>query len=387
MNFATKVIHGGVSADPHSGAVNIPVYQTSTYKQQAPGIHKGYEYSRLENPTREALESNLASIENGRFAFCFSSGMAAIDAVMKLLKAGDEVIATHDIYGGAYRLFTQVYEKMGIRFRFVSMRNVNDIKPLLNGRTKLIWLETPSNPLLQITDIKAVADLVKNKNIMVAADNTFASPYLQNPLDLGVDIVMHSITKYLGGHSDVIMGGLVTKNEKIAEQLSFIQKSVGAVCGPQDCYLILRGIKTLHLRMQRHCENAKEIAHFLKSQPKVDQVYWPGFASHVNHEVAKRQMKDFGGMVSFSLKGNLKEDSFQLLSNLKVFSLAESLGGVESLASHPVSMSHASVPKKERETLGIVDSLVRLSVGVEDINDLKEDIEQALESVGKKGNL
>ena len=380
-HFGTKAIHGRLEADLAYGAVNTPIYQTSTYKQNGLGGHKGFEYSRLGNPSRSALEDNLAAIENGRFGFCFASGMAAIDAVMKTLEPGDEVVASHDLYGGAYRLFTEVYQKMGISFKFVSMQNVENVEEALSPKTKLIWIETPSNPLLQITDIEAVTTIAKQKGVIVAADNTFASPYLQNPLDLDVDIVMHSITKYLAGHSDVIMGGLITNDESIAEKLSFIQKSCGAIAGPQDCFLVHRGIKTLHVRMQRHYENAEEVAHYLNNHSKVDRVFWPGLKEHPNHEIAKKQMHGFGGMVSFTLKNNQKEDCFKFLSSIQLFSLAESLGGVESLASHPASMSHATLPASERLQLGIVDSLIRLSVGIEDISDIKKDLEQALAKI------
>ena len=379
--FGTKTIHGRLEPDMAYGAVNTPIYQTSTYKQNGLGGHKGFEYSRLGNPSRRALEDNLAAIENGRFGFCFASGMAAIDAVMKTLKPGDEVVASHDLYGGAYRLFTEVYQKLGMNFKFVSMQNAENVESAISSKTKLIWIETPSNPLLQITDIKAITTIAKQNGVIVAADNTFASPYLQNPLDLGVDIVMHSITKYLAGHSDVIMGGLVTNDDSIAQSLSFIQKSCGAIAGPQDCFLVHRGLKTLHVRMQRHVENAEEVAHYLNSHSKVNQVYWPGLKEHPNHEIAKKQMHGFGGMISFTLKNNQMEDCVQFLSSIQLFSLAESLGGVESLASHPASMSHATLPVSEREELGIVESLVRLSVGIEDITDIIKDLEQALAKI------
>ena len=378
MKFNTKTIHGGQSHDPAYGAVMPPIYQTSTYAQSTPGGHKGYEYSRTHNPTRNALENALASIENGKFGLAFASGLAAMDAVMKLLKPGDEVISTNDLYGGSYRLFTKIFQEFGIKFHFVGMENVNNIENQINDKTKLIWVETPTNPMMNIIDIKAVAEVAKKNRVLLAVDNTFASPYLQQPLDLGADIVMHSATKYLGGHSDVVMGTLIVNDKDIADKLYFIQNASGAVCGPQDSFLVLRGIKTLHVRMQRHCENGKAVAHFLKSHPKVENVYWPGFETHPNHEVAKTQMKDFGGMVSFTTKNNNYTEAVKTVERLKVFTLAESLGGVESLAGHPASMTHASIPKEEREKTGVVDSLIRLSVGIEDIEDLIEDLRQAL---------
>lgn len=378
IRFGTKVIHAGQGPDPATGAVTTPIYQTSTYHQESPGKHKGFEYSRTSNPTRTALENSLAALENGKFAMCFGSGVAAIDATMKLLKPGDEVIATRDLYGGSYRLFRDVFEPFGIQFKFVSMADSALLEASISKQTKLIWIETPTNPMLKIIDIEAVAAIAQKNDVLLAVDNTFASPYLQNPLDLGADIVMHSVTKYLGGHSDVIMGALICKDETLAEQLYFIQKSSGAVCGPQDCYLVLRGIKTLHLRMQRHCENAKVIAHYLNNHPKIAEVHWPGLVSHPNHGIAQKQMRDFGGMLSFSLKGDRISDADRLLSSFKLFTLAESLGGVESLVSHPASMSHATVPKKQREEAGVLDSLIRLSVGIEDVMDLKEDLETTL---------
>jgi len=378
MRFGTKVIHAGLKPDTATGAVMTPIYQTSTFHQKTPGEHKGFAYSRTSNPTRKALEDNLAALENGKYGLCFGSGLAAIDAILKLLKPGDEVISTDDLYGGSYRLFTQVFEPYGIQFKFVPMGDASSVEPAISENTKLIWVETPTNPMMNIIDIKEVAAIAKKHNLLCAVDNTFATPYLQNPLDLGADIVMHSITKYIAGHSDVIMGGLVCKDDDLAKRLYFIQNSSGAICGPQDSFLALRGIKTLHLRMQRHCENGKVIAHYLRSHPKVDQVYWPGFEDHPNHDIAKKQMKDFGGMISFSLKGNKKEAAFKVMSTLKVFTLAESLGGVESLTCHPATMTHASIPKSEREKLGIVDSLIRLSVGIEDVKDLQEDLELAL---------
>jgi len=378
MKFNTKTIHGGQSPDKAYGSVMPPIYQTSTYAQTTPGGHKGYEYSRTHNPTRHALEQSFASIENGNFGLAFGSGLAAIDAIIKLLQPGDEVISTNDLYGGTYRLFTKVFEKFQIKFHFVGMENVEQIEHHINAKTKLIWVETPTNPMLNIIDIKAVANVAQQHKILLAVDNTFATPYLQQPLDLGADIVMHSATKYLGGHSDVVMGALVVKDKALAEQLYFIQNASGAVCGPQDSFLVLRGIKTLHIRMQRHCENGKAVAEFLATHPKVETVYWPGLESHPNHDIAVDQMNDFGGMLSFTTKGNNYEEAIKVVERLKIFTLAESLGGVESLAGHPASMTHASIPKEEREKTGVVDSLIRLSVGIEDQHDLIEDLKQAL---------
>lgn len=379
MKFNTKVIHGGQKHDPSTGAVMPPIYQTSTYVQTSPGVHNGYEYSRTANPTRTALENGLASIENGKFGLAFGSGLAAIDAVIKLFNPGDEVISTNDLYGGTYRLFTKIFERYGIKFHFIGMQNVVNIESYINKNTKLIWLETPTNPMMNIIDIVEVSKIAKKYNLLLAVDNTFATPYLQQPLELGADIVMHSATKYLGGHSDVVMGALIVKDQELANRLYFIQNASGAVCGPMDSFLVLRGIKTLHLRMQRHCENGKAIAEYLVSHPKVEKVYWPGFESHPNHEIAKRQMKDFGGMISFTTKDNNYEETIRVLGRLHVFTLAESLGGVESLVGHPASMTHASIPKEEREKTGVVDSLIRLSVGVEDLEDLIEDLKQALQ--------
>jgi len=378
MKFNTKVIHAGLEPDPTTGAIMTPIYQTSTYVQASPGDHKGFEYSRTGNPTRAALEANLAALENAKYGLCFSSGLGAIDAVIKLLVPGDEVVSTNDLYGGTYRIFTKVFENYGIKFNFIGMENADKIEEHITEKTKLIWVETPTNPMLNIIDIGSAAKVANKHGVLLGVDNTFASPYLQNPMDLGADIVMHSVTKYLGGHSDVVMGALMVSDDDLAERLYFIQNSCGAVPGPMDSFLVLRGIKTLHLRMQRHCDNGKEIAHFLKNHPKVENVYWPGFDTHPNHEIAKAQMKDFGGMMSFSLKGNKLEDAFQVVSSMKVFTLAESLGGVESLSGHPASMTHAAIPKEEREKTGVVDSLIRLSVGVEDIEDLKADLAQAL---------
>ncbi len=381
MKFNTKTIHGNQQHDPSTGAVMPPIYQTSTYAQTSPGVHKGYEYSRTANPTRTAVENAFASIENGEFGLAFGSGLAAIDCVMKLLSPGDEVISTNDLYGGSYRIFTKIFENYGIKFHFIGMENVDNIEHYISDKTKLIWVETPTNPMMNIIDIEAVSAVAKKHQILLAVDNTFATPYLQNPLDLGADIVMHSATKYLGGHSDVVMGALIVNDKELADKLYFIQNACGAVCGPMDSFLVLRGIKTLHVRMQRHCENGKAVAEYLAKHPKIEKVYWPGFESHPNHEIAKKQMKDFGGMVSFVTKGNNIKDAFKILENLKLFTLAESLGGVESLSGHPASMTHASIPKAEREKTGVVDSLIRLSVGIEDIEDLLADLDQALSLV------
>lgn len=381
MEFNTKVIHGGQKHDPSTGAVMPPIYQTSTYAQVSPGDHKGYEYSRTGNPTRTALENSLASIENGNYGLAFASGLASIDAIMKLLQPGDEVISTNDLYGGTFRLFSSIFKKFGIKFHFVGMDNIDNIEKCINDKTRIIWVESPTNPMLNIIDIRKCAALSNNSNILLVVDNTFATPYLQKPLDLGADIVMHSATKYLGGHSDVVMGALIVKDKELSEKLYFIQNASGAVCGPMDSFLVLRGIKTLHVRMQRHCENGSAVAHYLKSHPKVGKVYWPGFAEHPNHDIAKSQMKDFGGMLSFSLRGDKYEDAITILENLNVFTLAESLGGVESLSGHPASMTHASIPKEEREKIGVIDSLIRLSVGIEAEKDLLADLENALQLV------
>lgn len=378
LHFNSKTIHGGQQPDKGYGAVMPPVYLTSTYAQSSPGDHQGYEYSRTHNPTRTALEASLASIENGTDGFCFGSGMAAIDAVIKLLSPGDEVISTNDLYGGSYRIFTKIFQDLGIVFHFVDMQDPANVAAKINAKTKLIWVETPTNPMMNVVDITAMSQLVPDKDIYLAVDNTFASPYLQQPLSLGADIVMHSATKYLGGHSDVILGALVVRDAALAERLSFIQNASGAVCGPLDAFLVLRGIKTLHVRMQRHCENGEKIARFLADHPAVDRVYWPGFESHPNHEVAKRQMNGFGGMISFVQQDDSLEKATQTIEKLKLFTLAESLGGVESLAGHPASMTHASIPKAEREKSGVVDGLIRLSVGIEDSNDLIADLKQAL---------
>ncbi len=378
MKFNTKTIHGGQEHDKAYGAVMPPIYQTSTYAQSTPGGHKGYEYSRTHNPTRNALENAFASIENGQYGLAFGSGLAAIDAVIKLLKPGDEVISTNDLYGGTYRLFTKVFEDFGIKFHFIGMENADKVESFVNENTKLIWAETPTNPMMNIIDIRALSKVAKKHNLLLGVDNTFATPYLQRPLDLGADIVMHSATKYLGGHSDVVIGALVVKDEELAERLYFIQNASGAICGPQDSFLVLRGIKTLHVRMQRHCENGKAVAEYLENHPKIEKVYWPGFESHPNHDVAKKQMDDFGGMISFVTKGNDYDEAIRIVENLKIFTLAESLGGVESLAGHPASMTHASIPKEEREKTGVLDSLIRLSVGIEDASDLIADLEQAI---------
>lgn len=376
--FGTKAIHAGQEPDPTTGAIMTPIYQTSTYWQESPGNHKGYAYARGKNPTRTALEKCLAELEGAKYALCFSSGMGAIDAVMKLLRPGDEVITGDDLYGGSYRMFTKVFVPFGIKFHFIDMKNEDEIKKHINPNTKMIWLETPTNPTMQIIDIEACAKIAKQNKLICAVDNTFASPYLQNPLALGADIVMHSATKYLGGHSDVIMGALCVSDENLYTQLAFIHNSCGATPGPMDSFLVLRGIKTLHIRMERHCENGKRVAEFLKTHPKIDKIYWPGFTDHPNHAIAKKQMRDFGGMISFSLKGNKQEEAFKIASSMKVFSLAESLGGVESLINHPATMTHASIPKAERDKAGVVESLLRLSVGIEAIDDLIADLKQAL---------
>lgn len=378
MKFNTKTIHGNQQVDPSTGAVMTPIYQTSTYAQSSPGVHQGYEYSRGANPTRTALENALASIENGTHGFAFGSGLAATDSVMKLLNPGDEIIAMDDLYGGSYRMFTRIYARYGLNFHFVDMTNPQNVADKITSKTKLIWIETPTNPLMKVVDIQAVADLAKGKDILVAVDNTFASPYLQNPLDLGADIVMHSATKYLGGHSDVVAGALVVKDEELAEKVHFQLFAGGGILGPQDSYLVLRGIKTLHVRMQRHSENGRKVAEFLSKHPKVGKVFYPGLEDHPNHEVAKKQMRDFGGMVSFNFKSGERKDADAFFQKLKVFTLAESLGGVESLANHPTTMTHASIPAEKRAELGITDDLIRLSVGIEDIEDLLQDLENAL---------
>lgn len=377
--FGTKAIHAGAEPDPTTGAIMTPIFQTSTYVQNYPGNHKGYAYARGKNPTRDALQKNIASLENGKYCLCFSSGMGSMDAVLKLLRPGDEVITGDDLYGGSYRMFTKVFANYGIKFHFIDMTNATNIEKYVNPNTKLIWVETPTNPTMQIIDIEACGKISKQHKIILAVDNTFASPYLQNPLALGADIVMHSVTKYLGGHSDVVMGALIMNDDKLYEQIAFIHNSCGATPGPMDSFLVMRGIKTLHLRMERHCFNGRKIAAYLKTHPKIEKVYWPGFTDHPNHEIAKKQMRDFGGMISIVLKDKSIDNTFKVASSFKVFSLAESLGGVESLINHPATMTHASIPKDEREKAGVVDNLLRLSVGVEDVEDLIEDLRQALE--------
>jgi cystathionine gamma-lyase/cystathionine beta-lyase len=378
MKFGTKAIHAGQEPDPTTGAIMTPIFQTSTYWQESPGNHKGYAYARGKNPTRKALEDCMAALENAEFGLAFSSGMGATDTVMKLLKPGDEVITGNDLYGGSYRMFTQIFAQYGIKFHFIDLDDAANISNYVTENTKLIWIETPTNPTMRIVDISAAATIAKANNLLLVVDNTFASPYLQNPIDLGADLVMHSVTKYLGGHSDVIMGALLTNRKDLFDKLAFIQNSCGAVPGPMDCFLVLRGLKTLHLRMKAHCENGRKVAEYLKNHPKVEVVYWPGFVDHPNHEIAKKQMRDFGGMISFSTKGATLESTFKLASSFKVFSLAESLGGVESLINHPATMTHASIPKADRDKAGVTDTLLRLSVGVEDAEDILADLEQAL---------
>ena len=378
MKFNTKVIHGGQIKEKAYGAVMPPIYQTSTYAQASPGEHKGYEYSRTQNPTRHALERSIASLENAKYGLAFSSGLSAIDAIMKLFKSGDEIISTNDLYGGSYRLFNKIYKKFGLKFIFTDLRDLSNVEDLINDKTKLIWVETPTNPMINVIDIKGLSDICKSNNILLGVDNTFSTPYLQKPIDLGADIVMHSATKFLAGHSDVILGLLAVSNDELAEKLYFMQNSSGAICGPMDSFLTLRGIKTLHVRMDRHCENASKIAEFLDGHASVDKLYWPGLKQHRNHDVATRQMKNFGGMISFTVKNGNFEKVKKITSNFKVFTLAESLGGVESLVNHPATMTHASIPKEERDKTGIVDSLIRLSVGIEDVKDLIDDLEQAI---------
>jgi cystathionine beta-lyase/cystathionine gamma-synthase len=377
MKFATKTIHAGLEPDPATGAVMTPIYQTSTYAQEAPGVHKGYEYARTQNPTRTALERNLAALENGHDAACFGSGMAAMDAVLKLLKAGDEVLATNDLYGGSYRIITKIYEQFGLKGNFIPMYDAAAVEEHITENTKLLWVETPTNPMLNIVDIEAICSIAKKHGVLTCVDNTFASPYLQNPLDLGADLVVHSATKYLGGHSDTVLGAVVAKDAALAERLHFIQNASGGVPGPMDCFLVLRGIKTLHLRVERSCRNAAQIAEYLEGHPKVNHVYWPGFESHPGHAIAKKQMRGFGAMVSFDLNRDSFHDAKKVLSKTEIFTLAESLGGVESLIGHPASMTHASIPKEERAKVGLTESLIRLSIGVEDVEDLMEDLERA----------
>ena len=378
MKFNTKVIHGGQIKEKAYGAVMPPIYQTSTYAQASPGEHKGYEYSRTQNPTRHALERSIASLENAKYGLGFSSGLSAIDAIMKLFKSGDEIISTNDLYGGSYRLFEKVFKKFGLKFIFTDLRDLSNVESLISDKTKLIWVETPTNPMINVIDIKGLSDICKSNNILLGVDNTFSTPYLQKPIDLGADIVMHSATKFLAGHSDVILGLLAVSNDELAEKLYFMQNSSGAICGPMDSFLTLRGIKTLHVRMDRHCENASKIAEFLDGHASVDKLYWPGLKQHRNHDVATRQMKNFGGMISFTVKNGNFEKVKKITSNFKVFTLAESLGGVESLVNHPATMTHASIPKEERDKTGIVDSLIRLSVGIEDVKDLIDDLDQAI---------
>jgi len=381
MKFGTKAIHAGVEPDPSTGAIMTPIYQTTTYVQAAPGDHKGYAYARTKNPTRTALENSLAALENGKYGICFSSGMAAMDAVMKLLKPGDEILSTNDLYGGSYRLITKIYEPFGLKGKFVDMFNAASVEKHINKHTKLIWLETPTNPMLSIVDIKKICQIAKKKKVMVCVDNTFASPYLQNPLDLGADMVLHSATKYIGGHSDVILGAVIVKTKKLADQLHFIQNAAGAIPGPQDCFLTLRGIKTLHVRVEQACRNAKRIAKYLKKHPKVGKVYYPGFKDHPNHDIASAQMRNYGAMVSFDFEKDNFKTAKKVLQNTHLFALAESLGGVESLIGHPATMTHASIPKKERLKVGLTDSLIRLSIGIEDVEDLIADLEQAFENI------
>ena len=387
MKFGTKTVHAGITPDPSTGAIMTPIYQTSTYVQKAPGDHLGYEYARTQNPTRNALQKSLAALENGKHAVAFGSGLAAVDAIAKLLKPGDEVISTNDLYGGTYRIFTQVFEPYGMKFHFKPLDNAEDILPLINEKTKMIWIETPTNPMVNIVDIKAICKIAKDNNIWVCVDNTFATPYLQTPLDLGADIVTHSATKYLGGHSDVVLGTAICNDDAIAEKLVYLQNACGAVPGPQDCFLVLRGIKTLHLRMKQHCLNGAIIANALKDHPEVKKVYYPGLAEHPGHEIAKKQMSDFGGMVSFSLKNDTIEAAIKLMQNTKIFALAESLGGVESLIGHPATMTHASIPIEQRIKTGVTDSLIRLSVGIEDPEDLVEDLITAIEATKKENVL
>jgi cystathionine gamma-lyase len=378
MKFATKAIHAGIEPDPTTGAIMTPIYQTSTYVQESPGKHKGYEYARTQNPTRTVLQNNLAALENGKHGICYASGLAATDAILKLFKPGDEIIASNDLYGGTYRIMVRVFQEYGIKFRFIGLENPSTLETAITPETKMVWIETPTNPLLRIVDIEAIAAITKAKNTLLVVDNTFASPYLQNPLDQGADIVLHSVTKYLGGHSDTVMGAIVLNDDEIAKRLEFIQNACGAVPGPQDCFLVLRGIKTLHIRMQRHCENAIQIARFLSQHPKVSQVNYPGLENHPQHELAKKQMRDFGGMVSFELHGDSLPEAIRVMESFEVFSLGESLGGVESLCTHPASMTHASIPKEERAKNGLKDTLIRLSVGIEDVEDLIADLKQAI---------
>jgi cystathionine beta-lyase/cystathionine gamma-synthase len=381
MKFATKAIHAGIEPDPSTGAIMTPIFQTSTYVQEGIGKHKGYEYSRTKNPTRTPLEKNIAALENGNFGLCFASGMAATDAVLKLLKPGDEMIVCNDLYGGTYRIMTKVFEIFGLKAHFVDMNEPSSLEKYINAHTKLIWVETPTNPLLNLIDIQEVAKISQKHHILLCVDNTFATPYLQNPLDLGADIVMHSMTKYLGGHSDVVMGALVVNTEELYQKLAFIQNACGAVPSPHDCFLMLRGIKTLHIRMDRHSQNGEAVAKFLNEHPQVDKVYWIGLPAHKNHEIARKQMRGFGGMVSFTLKGDKMEDAIRVMESFEVFALGESLGGVESICTHPATMTHGSIPKEQREANGLKDTLIRLSVGIEDAQDLIEDLRQAIAKI------
>jgi cystathionine beta-lyase/cystathionine gamma-synthase len=378
MKFATKVIHAGIEPDPSTGAVMTPIYQTSTYAQETPGEHKGYEYARTQNPTRTVLEKNLAALENGSEAVCFASGMAAMDAILKLLNAGDEVLATNDLYGGSYRIITKIYERFGLKGQFVPMYDARAVEKYISPKTRLLWIETPTNPMLNIVDIQSICAIAKTHGVLTCVDNTFASPYLQNPLDLGADMVVHSATKYLGGHSDTVLGAIVAKDTDLGQRLHFIQNASGAVPGPMDCFLVLRGIKTLHLRVRQACDNAEKVAAFLATHSKVSKVFWPGFEQHPGHEIAKKQMRGFGAMVSFDLRQDNFETASKVLSNTQLFTLAESLGGVESLIGHPATMTHASIPKEERLKVGLTDSLIRLSIGIEDVDDLIEDLNVAL---------
>ena len=378
MKFATKAIHAGVEPDPTTGAIMTPIYQTSTYVQESPGKHKGYEYARTQNPTRNALQNNLATLENGKHGICYASGLGATDAILKLFRPGDEIIASNDLYGGTYRIMVRVFQEFGLKFTFVDLSDPAQVEPAITPQTKMVWIETPTNPLLRLVDIAAIAAITKQRGIQLVVDNTFASPYLQNPLDLGADVVMHSVTKYLGGHSDTVMGAIVLNDDETAQQLAFIQNACGAVPGPQDCFLVLRGIKTLHVRMQRHCENAQKIAEYLQQHPKVSAVHYPGLPTHPGHDLAKKQMRGFGGMLSFELKGDRMDEAVRVMESFQVFSLAESLGGVESLCTHPASMTHASIPADERHKNGLKDTLIRLSVGIEDVDDLIQDLAQAI---------
>ncbi|WP_461052296.1 cystathionine gamma-synthase [Spirosoma arcticum] len=378
MKFGTKAIHAGVEPDPTTGAIMTPIYQTSTYVQESPGKHKGYEYARTQNPTRTVLQNNLAALENGKHGICYSSGLGATDAILKLFRPGDEIIASNDLYGGTYRIMVRVFQEFGLKFNFVDLSNPTKLEAAISPSTKMVWIETPTNPLLRLVDVEAIAAITKPNGIQLVVDNTFASPYLQNPLELGADMVLHSVTKYLGGHSDTVMGAIILNDDEIAQRLTFIQNACGAVPGPQDCFLVLRGIKTLHIRMERHCQNALKVAQYLQQHPKVSQVHYPGLASHPGHELAKRQMRGFGGMLSFELVGDSMPEAVRVMESFGVFSLAESLGGVESLCTHPASMTHASIPKEEREKNGLKDTLIRLSVGIEDVDDLIQDLAQAI---------